>query len=88
MQPLNGFLMLRAKLQSRGRGVVMPDEKQQTQPGAPEKALTSIRECIHCVATQDTDGDDELARIEIDNFLDTLAEVAISIARRKEEKVQ
>ena len=63
----------------------MPDEKQQTQPEAIEKALTSIRECIHCVATQDTDGEDELDRIEIDNFLDTLAEIALSIARRKQE---
>ena len=64
----------------------MPYEEQRSQPQAHEKALTCIRECIHCVATQDTDGDDELDRIEIDNFLDTLAEIAMSIARRKEEK--
>jgi len=64
----------------------MPDEEQQTQPETKEKALTSIRECIHCVATQDTEGEDELDRIEIDNFLGTLAEIAMAIARRKEEK--
>ena len=64
----------------------MPDEEQQSWPGAPVQALTCIRECIHCVATQDTEGDDELDRIEIDNFLGTLAEIAMAITRRKEEK--
>ena len=77
--------MLRIKLRQWDREVVMPNEVQQNQPESLEKALTSIRECIHCVATQDTDGDDELARIEIDNFLETLAEIEMNIARRKQE---
>ncbi len=50
--------------------------------------MTCIRECIHCVATQGTEGDDELDRIEIENFLDTLAEIAMSIARRKQETIE
>ena len=78
--------MPRARSQRQGREVVMADEEQQTQPETKEKALTCIRECIHCVATQDTEGDDELDRIEIDNFLGTLAEIAMAITRRKEEK--
>ena len=65
----------------------MPNKEQQSQSEVPEKALTSIRGRIHGVATQDTsDGVDELDRIEIDNFLDTLAEIAMAIAKRKEQR--
>ena len=64
----------------------MAEAEQEISQECPEEALTSIRECIHCVATQDTDGDAEMDRIDIDNFLDTLADIAMSIARRKEER--
>ena len=65
----------------------MSDLEQQSQPDVDQKALTSIHTRIHCVATQDTsDGVDELDRIEIDNFLDTLAEIAMAIAKRKEQR--
>ena len=49
-----------------------------------EGSLTCIRERIHCVATPDTtEVTDDLADIQIDNFLKTLAEVALSVARRR-----
>ena len=52
---------------------------------APEIGLTPIHQRIHCAATPDTIADvDELDIIAVDNFLDTLAEVALAIARRRE----
>ncbi len=50
------------------------------------KALTSIPEGIHCAATpEDPNGQDELDSIAINNFLDTLAEVAMAVARRRQQ---
>ena len=52
----------------------------------PEGRLTCIYQGIHCVATPDTTGgEDELYQIQIDNFLNTLAEVALAVARRREQ---
>ena len=51
----------------------------------PSNALTGIHGSIHWPTTR-TDveaGYDELDRIDIDNFLDTLAAVALSIAARE-----
>ncbi len=49
-----------------------------------QEALTCIHRGIHCAATPDTlEGQDELDQIAIDNFLDTLAEVALAVAQRK-----
>ena len=49
-------------------------------------ALTPIHRRIHCGATPDTaESDNELDHIAVDHFLDTLAEVALAIARRKEQ---
>ena len=47
--------------------------------------LTGIQEPIHWPATQDSGGSelDELDRIAIENFLDTLADIAIRVATRK-----
>ena len=48
--------------------------------------LTGIHTRIHCPATQISgwsEPDDELDRIAIDNFLDVLAQVALSIATRR-----
>ena len=56
-----------------------PLDKAQGDPG-----LTSIHGRIHCAATQDADDNDELDRIAIDNFLQTLADVALSIAKRRD----
>ena len=48
-----------------------------------QEALTCIPG-IHCAATPDTlEGQDALDQIAIDNFLDTLAEVALAVAQRK-----
>ena len=52
----------------------------------PEGRLTCIHQRIHYTATPDTtDGHDELDQIQIDHFLNTLAEIALSVARRKEQ---
>ena len=46
--------------------------------------LTSIPRSIHWPATPDVAGDNnELDRITVETFLDTLAEVAVAVARRK-----
>ncbi len=49
-----------------------------------EMGLTGIPQRIHCTATEDSGGSelDELDIIAIENFLDTLSEIAISIATR------
>ena len=61
---------------------------KQTLPpkeGGEANGLTSIHRRIHCGATPDTtDFEDELDQITIDHFLDTLAEVATAIARRRQ----
>ncbi len=48
--------------------------------------LTPIHRRIHCAATQDTIEVDELGLIAIDHFIDTLAEVATAIARRRKQR--
>ncbi len=56
--------------------------RRQTKPNG-HKALTSIPEGIHCAATpEDLDEQDELDEIAINNFLDTLAQVALAVANR------
>jgi len=62
----------------------------QPEPqGEMPDALTGIHGRIHCAATPDASEHDEdeteLDRIAIDNLLDTLAEVALAIARRREQ---
>ncbi len=48
--------------------------------------LTPIHERIHCAATADTtQPENELDSIAIDHFLDTLAEVAMAVARRRQQ---
>ncbi len=54
-----------------------------------QKALTCIHRGIHCAATPDElEAEDELDRIAIENFLDTLAEVALAIAARRPSEGQ
>ena len=49
-----------------------------------EEGLTSIPQRIHWPATPDVAEDNnELDRITVDTFLDTLAEVALAVAFRK-----
>ncbi len=66
----------------------MAEEHQYGFPSANESGgingLTPIHRRIHCVATSGTpDTDDELDIFDIDNLIDTLADVALAIARRK-----
>ena len=65
------------------------DPETPTQESGAVDAWTSIRKPIHCAATPDASEHDEdeteLDRIAIDNLLDTLAEVALAIARRREQ---
>ena len=64
------------------------DRQPDPRSGAPD-ALTPIHRRIHFLATPDAPEHDEdeteLDRIAIDNLLDTLAEVALAIARRREQ---
>ena len=64
-----------------------PDQKP-----SEENALTSIPRRIHCAATpedppghneQDEDFVDELDEIEINNFINALAEVTMAVAARR-----
>ena len=57
---------------------------------AEKDGLTGIPERIHCTATEDSGGSeiDELDRIDIENFLDALAGVALSVAARRASKGQ
>ena len=50
-----------------------------------ENGLTPIHRRIHCAATDGGAGtENELDLIAIDNFLDTMAELALAIVRRRE----
>ena len=50
------------------------------------KALTPIHRRIHCGATPDNfETEDELINFAINNYLDTLAEIALAVARCKQE---
>ena len=64
------------------------DRQPEPQGGALD-ALTSIHRRIQFAATPDATEHDEheteLDRIAIDNFLETLAEIALAIARRREQ---
>ena len=64
------------------------DRQPEPRSGVPD-ALTRIHGRIHCAATPDATKHDEheteFDRIAIDNFLDTLAEIALAIARRREQ---
>ncbi len=59
-----------------------PDQKHDER-----KALTNKPRRIHCAATsapeQDEDFVDELYEIEINDFINTLAEVAMAVATRR-----
>ena len=67
------------------------DRVEQQNSKFPEKnGLTGIPQRIHCTATEDSGGSevDELDRIDIENFLDVLAQVALSVAARRASKGQ
>ena len=62
---------------------------QNGRSGGLTRIYARIHARIHCVATPDA-GDlnihDELEQIDIDNFIATLAEGAISIASREQQR--
>ena len=60
------------------------DCRCEPQNGVPQ-GLTCIHSRIHCAATQDTCGDglSETDMIVVNNFLNTLAEVALAVAARQ-----
>ena len=75
----------------------MEDPKEDIEQNLPESAamelrsgLTGIPQRIHCAATQTSGGsnDHELDDIAIEHFLDTLSEIAISIAARESDQRQ
>ena len=52
-------------------------------------ALTCIRGCIHCATTTEADGlngHDQIERVDIENFLSTIADVAVSVVRREQQR--
>ena len=68
-------------------------EEETNEVSPPEEVggvngLTPIHRRIHCAATPDAtrpDNENELDHIAVDHFLETLAEVAMAIALRKEQ---
>ena len=65
-----------------------PDCGCEPQDGVPQ-GLTCIHSPIHCVATQEPGGTtedvSEVDWIDVDNFINTIAEVALEIARREHQ---
>ena len=67
------------------------DQRSTNGDGPPEEfsldnGLTPIHRRIHCAATPYAPGlTHEIEQIAIDHFLGTLAEVALAIARRREQ---
>ena len=64
--------------------------KHQKGKTPDEDGLTGIPQRIHCPATDESGGseNDELDRIDIENFLDALAQVALSVASRRASEGQ
>lgn len=68
----------------------MSSTEHQNSKTPDTDGLTGIPERIHCTATRDSGGSevDELDRIDIENFLDAFAQVALSVAARRASKGQ
>ncbi len=65
--------------EGKQNGFILPEES------AGVNGLTPIHRRIHCAATLDTsEPENELDNIAINHFLDTLAEVALAIVRRRQ----
>jgi hypothetical protein len=60
----------------------MDTRHQKTPESGPPNGLTCIHTRIHCAATHDTTSD-EIKQLQVEAFLKTLAEIAMSIARRQ-----
>ena len=65
----------------------MPANEKNMATG-PE-ALTCIGQPIHCAATpEEPSGQNEQDEMDITNFLNVLAEVALAVARRRQQQDQ
>ena len=64
--------------------MIMSEIPQTVDEPEDISRLTSIHARIHCAATDAyRTGENELDEIALDNFIKTLAEVAISVVKRK-----
>ena len=60
------------------------ETSQPKHKEAPEEGLTPIPPRIHCVATPDGGGyPSEAEEIMVEAFIETLAEVAMAVAKRR-----
>jgi hypothetical protein len=67
----------------------MSGKPSNSKGSGGQKGLTPIPSRIHCPATTErVGGRDEIDEITVDNFLDTLAQVALAIASRKAAQAQ
>ena len=60
--------------------------RREKQQSAGEEALTCIHQGIHCAATDEPEPDTdsrELENLDIQNFVHTLAEIAMAVATRR-----
>ena len=58
------------------------DRQPEPQSGVPN-ALTRIHGRIHCAATQHEETLSETDKLQINHFFDVLADVALSVAKRR-----
>ena len=61
----------------------MAGKPEFDRKSGPDVELTTIPFRIHCPATTESGGSDELERIQIDHFLQTLADIALAVAARR-----
>ncbi|MFQ6029528.1 MAG: hypothetical protein ACE5Q6_18790 [Dehalococcoidia bacterium] len=61
----------------------MASQSRSQRESGRQNGLTTIHRPIHCAATSVDSYENEQDQIDIDNFLDTLAEVALAIVARK-----
>ena len=76
----------RQPIGSQGRMATPSSEKQDRENG-----LTSIPRRIHCAATQEGEcrnAVSETDKIILDHFFDTLAEVAMAVAKRRAQETE
>ena len=60
---------------------------RSAQQNEPTNGLTPIHQRIHCAATPDAEtSENDQERIDVDNFLSTLARIALAVAARQATK--
>ena len=63
----------------------MSPEHTSREESGPANGLTCIHRRIHCAATTDSEGTgaDEVEQIQINHFLETLADIALAVVARR-----